>query len=188
MSPQFYYLRQGGHVIVVVCLFVCLLATLRKTSDRICMKFSRKVGNGANEMKWSNFGSDLYHDIRKWIRIRIRVRHALAEVCTAPVLLVMAALCNREPLYFCPVVSIFFYLSFFLLFQRPQIGCLPYFYTWRGPSANLECRSEMCCTRLAANARPKKTRQKSPSGHHSTNFTGYIFATKACIDNRKKTC
>jgi len=23
--------------------------------------------------------------------------------------------------------------------------------TWRGPSANLECRSEMCCTRLAGN-------------------------------------
>jgi len=32
----------------------------------------------------------------------------------------------------------------------------PYFYTWRGPSANLECRSEMCCTQLAANAGPKK--------------------------------
>jgi len=31
------------------------------------------------------------------------------------------------------------------------IGCLPYFYTWRGPSANLECRSEMCCSQLAAN-------------------------------------
>ena len=42
-----YYLRQGGCVFVVVCLFVCLLATLRKkTSKRICTKFSRKVGNG----------------------------------------------------------------------------------------------------------------------------------------------
>ena len=30
------------------------------------------------------------------------------------------------------------------------------FYTWCGPSANLECRSEMCCTRLAENAGPKK--------------------------------
>jgi len=26
----FYYLRQGGYVFVVVCLFLCLLATLRK--------------------------------------------------------------------------------------------------------------------------------------------------------------
>ena len=41
----------------------------------------------------------------------------------------------------------------------------------------------MCCTRLAGNAGPKNL----PSGHHHTNFAGYIFATKACIDNWKKT-
>jgi len=34
--------------------------------------------------------------------------------------------------------------------------------------------------------RTPKSRQKSPSGHHSTTLSGYIFATKACIDNRKK--
>ena len=28
--------------------------------------------------------------------------------------------------------------------------------------------------------------QKSPSLHHRTNLSIYIFATKACIDNRKK--
>jgi len=39
------------------------------------------------------------------------------------------------------------------------------------PSANLECRSEMCCTRLAENAGPKK----SPPGHYRTNLSGYIF-------------
>jgi len=27
-----------------------------------------------------------------------------------------------------------------------------------------------------------------PFGHHRTNLSGYIFATKACIDNQKKTC
>ena len=31
-----------------------------------------------------------------------------------------------------------------------------------------------------------KSRQKSTSGHHRTNLSGYIFATKARIDNRKK--
>jgi len=31
-----------------------------------------------------------------------------------------------------------------------------------------------------------KMTQKWPSGHHPTNLSGYIFATKACIDNRKK--
>jgi len=32
----------------------------------------------------------------------------------------------------------------------------------------------------------QKLRRKSPSAHHCTNSSGYIFATKACIDNRKK--
>jgi len=49
------------------------------------------------------------------------------------------------------------------------------------PSVNLECRSEMWCARLAGNAGPKK----SPSGHHRTTLSGYIFAIKARIDNRK---
>ena len=51
-------------------------------------------------------------------------------------------------------------------------------------SANLECRSEVRCTRLAANT----GRKKSPSRQHRTTLSGYIFATKACIDNRKETC
>jgi len=32
-------------VFVVVCLFVCLLTSLHKTSERICLKFSGKAGN-----------------------------------------------------------------------------------------------------------------------------------------------
>jgi len=32
----------------------------------------------------------------------------------------------------------------------------------------------------------QKSRQKSPSGHYRTTLSGYIFANKACIDNRKK--
>ena len=34
--------------------------------------------------------------------------------------------------------------------------------------------------------RTQKSRQKSPSGHHRTTSSGYIFANKARIDNRKK--
>ena len=41
--------------------------------------------------------------------------------------------------------------------------------------------SEMCCTRLAENTGCKK----SPFWHHRPTLSGYIFATKACIDNRK---
>jgi len=78
------------------------------------------------------------------------------------------------------------YILFFLFLlaysQRSQTGCLPCFHTWCGLSVNLECRSEMCCTRLTKNTGCKN----SPSGHHRTTLSGYVFATKACIDNRKK--
>jgi len=43
----------------------------------------------------------------------------------------------------------------------------------------------MCCTRLAGNAGRKIAKNLS-SGHHRTTLLGYIFATKARIDNRKK--
>ena len=33
--------------------------------------------------------------------------------------------------------------------RTSQVGCPSYFHTWCGPSVNLECRSDMCCTRLA---------------------------------------
>jgi len=39
-----------------------------------------------------------------------------------------------------------------------------------------------CCTRLAENTGCKN----SPSVHHCTTLSGYIFATQAHIDNRKK--
>jgi len=41
--------------------------------------------------------------------------------------------------------------------------------------------SEMCCTRLPENTGCKK----SPSVHHRTTLSGYIFGTKAYVDNRK---
>jgi len=40
----------------------------------------------------------------------------------------------------------------------------------------------MCCVQLAKNTVCKN----SPSGHHPTAMSGYIFTTKACRDNRKK--
>jgi len=97
--------------------------------------------------------------------------------------LFMVALCNIFILF---LSSFFFFFFFFFLAlsQRSEIGCLPYFGSWCGLSANLECRPEMRCTRLAANT----GRKKSPSRHHRTTLLGHIFATKACIDNRKKNC
>ena len=73
----------------------------------------------------------------------------------------MAALCNRAGHYIFALwfLSSIFYLSSFFFSSRNLSGRRLYVYhtdTWCGPSANLECRSERCCTRLAANAGPKK--------------------------------
>ena len=91
---------------------------------------------------------------------------------------------QMQTFYFTPVVSsFFFYLAYS---QQLQIGYLPYFHTWCGLSANLECSSEMCCTRLAENSWRKNYAKKSPSAHHRTTLSGYIFATKACIVKEKR--
>jgi len=58
--------------------------------------------------------------------------------------------------------SSFFFLFFFAYSQRSYTGCLPYFHTWFRLSANIECRSEMCCTRLAENT----GRKNSPKIRH----------------------
>jgi len=44
----------------------------------------------------------------------------------------------------------------------------------------------MCCSRLAANAGRKKVAKNRHLGTTPTTLSGYIFATKACIGNRKK--
>ena len=98
--------------------------------------------------------------------------------------IIMAAVCNRAGHYIFALwflSSFFFYISFFprLISAAADWICLPYFHTW--PSANLECRSEMCCTRLAGNT----GRKKLPFWHYGTTLSGYIFSTKARIDNRK---
>jgi len=99
---------------------------------------------------------------------------------------IMVPLWNRADHY----IFMLWFLSSICLFclaesQRPHIGCLPYFHTWCGLSANLDCRSEMCGTRLAENAGPKKV---AKNRHLSTiaQLCRAIFAIKACIDNRKK--
>jgi len=91
-----------------------------------------------------------------------------------------------RPLYFHPVVCSSFFLFFF--FSSPNLSRrrvdVCHTCTRCGLSANLRCRSETCCTRLAE-IQDSKSRQKSPTGHHRTTLSGYIFATTARIDNRK---
>ena len=95
----------------------------------------------------------------------------------------------RQAIIFLPCGFFFYLLSFSILLLFPRLisavadwmsAILP--HIWCGLSANLECRSETCCTRLPGNT----GRKKSPSRHHRTTLSGYIFATKARIDNRNK--
>jgi len=69
--------------------------------------------------------------------------------------LVMVAYVIGQTIIFLPC-DFYILLSFFFSSpnhsgHRLEIGCLPYFHTRCGPSANLECMSEMCCTWLAGN-------------------------------------
>ena len=93
-------------------------------------------------------------------------------------------------MYFHPVGFFFVLLlssSFLLLFFPRLISAVADWMsaTWCGLSVNLGCRSETCCTRLAENTGRTKV-AKNRHGHHHTTLSGYIFATKALIDNRKK--
>ena len=88
-----------------------------------------------------------------------KISYDLLICMTAHVsVIIMVALCNRADMIFLPCD--FCLLSFFFFFlaksHRSEIGCLPYFHTWCGLNANLECMSEMCCTRLAENTGRKK--------------------------------
>jgi len=83
----------------------------------------------------------------------------------------MAALWNRA-VHYIFVLSIYLFSFFSLSYSQPsQIGCLPYFHTWCGLSANLGCRSETCCTWLAENT-GHKNRPKFTICAPSHNFVG----------------
>ena len=160
---------------------------------------------------------------------------------------VMAALCNRGPLYFCPVISIVYRLSFFsspnlsghrldlyhtsthrVALVRIQNACLKcavrgslqiqdakkspkiaiwfhavsFFFFYSSPNLSGQ-RLDVChtsthgvalvriqnaCLKCAVRGslKTQKSRKRSPSGHHRTTLSGYIFAIKARMDNRKK--
>jgi len=97
------------------------------------------------------------------------------------VTLFMAALRSRCGHY---IFALWFLSSIFFLFlawsQPSQIGCLPYLHT---------CEFKMQVWNVLHDARCKyrtqKVVKKSPSGHHRTTLSGYIFTTKVRIDKRK---
>ena len=83
-----------------------------------------------------------------------------------------------RPLYFAAVVSFFFLLFFPRLRSAAAEGMSTILPEMMWISANVECRSEMYCTRLAE-IQDAKVRENSPSAHHRTHLSGYTFVTKA---------
>jgi len=97
---------------------------------------------------------------------------------------IMAVLWNRAGHYiFCPVFS-FFFSSFFVSspnFSGRRLSV--YHISTHGVTLMqvwnvLHAASRKCETQIIA--------KNSTSGHHCTTLSGYIFATKAHIDSRKK--
>ena len=82
-------------------------------------------------------------------------------------LIIMAALRSRRGHYIFVLWFVFLSISSLAYSLHSQIGCLPHFDTWCGLSANLGCRSEMCCTRLSENTGAKK----SPKIRHLLTIT-----------------
>ena len=101
----------------------------------------------------------------------------------------MAVLCNRAGHYISPLWFLLLFLSFYL-FSLPNLGRrrldVCHTSTYGVALVGIEDGGMKCAARGSLKYRTQKSRQKSPSGHHRTTLSAYIFATKALIDNRKK--
>jgi len=84
-------------------------------------------------------------------------------------------------------LSCFFLLSFFPHLISPVADCMSTILRhmmWSWSTFRMQVWNVLHVTRWKY--RTQKWRKNSPSAHHRTTLSGYIFATKACIDNRKK--
>jgi len=126
----------------------------------------------------------------KWIYTKSHCCNTLRNIVNHMIYFIMVALWNRADHY---IFALWFLSFFFLLFflSSPNLSRreLDVYHTSTHGVALVRIQNAglkpAACGSLKNTGR-KKSRQKSPSGHHRTNLSGYIFATKACIDNRKK--
>ena len=101
----------------------------------------------------------------------------------------MAALCNRPGhIYFHPVVCSSFFLSSFFR-SLPNLSRCRLMSTILTQMVWPYCEFKMQVWNMLRGACCKYRTQivvKKPTGHHRTTLSGYIFATKARIENWKK--
>jgi len=103
------------------------------------------------------------------------------------VYLFMAALWNRAGHY---IFVLWFLLSFSLFFFPRLISAVADWMSAILLHMVWPCEFRTHVWNMLQTARwtyrTQKWRKKSPSAHHHTSLSGYIFAKKACINNRKK--
>jgi len=99
---------------------------------------------------------------------------------------IMVALGNRTDHY----IFVLWFLSSFFLFSLPNLSGRRLDVYQTSTYGVALVRIQNAGLKPAARGSLKytmqKSRQQSPSGHHRTTLSGYIFATKARIDNVKK--
>jgi len=157
-----FLMRTIKHQTIVVCqMFGCFRC--RRCYNNFKTNFSQRQTKSRLEI---SFAWILYCNI-----------YVNLDMQTFICILIMAVLRNKAGHY---IFVLWFLLllsfsSFFLAYsQTSQIGCLPYFHTWCGLSVNFECRSDMCCTRLAE-IQDVKLRKKIAIWAPSHNFVGLYF-------------
>jgi len=89
--------------------------------------------------------------------------------------------------FFLSSSSFFFFSSPNLSGHRLDVYHFPHM-VWPVALVRIWNAGLKCTARGSLEMQDPKNRRKSPSGHHCTILSGYIVATKARIDSRKKTC
>jgi len=110
-----------------------------------------------------------------------------ADIIFLPCGFFMVALCNRADHYIFALWLLS--LSFFISSPNLSGRRLDVYHTSTHGVALVRIYNAglKYADRGSLQIQDAKSRQKSNSGHHRTTSTGDIFATKARIDNRKKT-
>jgi len=76
--------------------------------------------------------------------------------------------------------------SFFFSWPNLSHRSLDVYHTSTHSVALVHARLKRAALSARSKCRTQKIAKNSPSAHHRTIFSGYIFATKARVDNRKK--
>jgi len=111
--------------------------------------------NSAHVVYGETYGQGMSVSKKQRRLCRRTMRCARGRKSAIPITLLWSPYVIGQTIIFLPC-DFYFHFFFPRLISAVGIGCLPYFHTWCGLSANLECTSEMCCTRLAENTGHKK--------------------------------